>query len=243
MDDPVLTSWAYAVVRTRCLEVPDGSDVCLVPMVDYFNHGGGPDYGGAVNVDVSFDEYGNCHAHATRDVASGEHLRTCYGDPSNPSDLLSRYGFLDESSPATFCKIVIDDPSSELIDLGCHPSRMLFYRDGGVSPEVWDVLCYRELGKVSRDAQLSFYHAHATGDEATKRGYHEEFHFLTVSALLAHVERLLDELEELELGLEIQRGQGRDAALHPRLSLIMRHNEFVRVRLEVVKRNLDYVFS
>jgi hypothetical protein len=237
-NDPALISWAYAIVRTRCLETPDGSDACLAPMADYFNHGGGPD-NHAVNVDVSFDGYGNCIAHANRDVAPGEHLRTCYGDPTNPSELLARYGFLDESSPATFCKIVIDDPSPELVDLGCHPSRMLFYRDGGVSQEVWDVMCYQELGKVSREAQLSFYLAHATGDVSTKGGYRERCFPATLSALVAHVDRLLDELEELALGLEIQRGQGRDAALHPRLSLVMRHNEFVRDTLEAVQRNLD----
>jgi hypothetical protein len=62
---------------------------------------------------------------------------------------------------------------------------------------------------------------------------------VTLSALVAHVDRLLDELEELALGLEIQRGQGRDAALHPRLSLVMRHNEFVRDTLEAIQRNLD----
>jgi hypothetical protein len=35
-----------------------------------------------------------------------------------------------------FFKIVINGPSLELVKLGCHPSRILFYRNGGVSPEV-----------------------------------------------------------------------------------------------------------
>ena len=92
---------------------------------------------------------------------------------------------------------------------------------------------------MSREAQLSFYLAHATGDDSTKGGHRERCFLATLSALVAHVDCLLDELEELALGLEIQRGQGRDAALHPRMSLIMRHNEFVRDTLEAVRRNLD----
>ncbi|KAL3826394.1 hypothetical protein ACHAXA_008602 [Cyclostephanos tholiformis] len=62
---------------------------------------------------------------------------------------------------------------------------------------------------------------------------------------MAHVsgfpslDTLLNELEELGLGLEIQSGQGRDAYLYPRLKLIMRHNEFVRNTLEAVRRNLE----
>ena len=95
-----LTSWAYAVIRTRCIELVEQSDVCLVPMVDYCNHGGVME----VNVELTFDEYGNCQAYTTRDVGAGESLRICYGDSTNPSELLARYGFLDESSSATFCK-------------------------------------------------------------------------------------------------------------------------------------------
>jgi hypothetical protein len=248
--DGALTSWAYAIVRTRCLDVHDGgggggTDACLVPMADYFNHGGDAD-GGAVNVDVSFDEYGNCRAYANRYVESGESLRICYGDPSNPSMLLARYGFLDDTSSSTFCKLVISDPCSELVDLGCHPTRMLFYDDGGISQEVWDVLTYIELGKVSggnrgREGGLqdSFHAAYAMGDESTMRWHRESCFPQTLSALREHVNALLNELEELGLGLEIQRKQGRDANLHPRLRLIMRHNEFVRNTLEVVRRNLE----
>ena len=144
-----------------------GTDTCLVPMADYFNHGGHAD-GGVVNVDVSFDEYGNCRAYANRYVESGESLRICYGDPSNPSMLLARYGFLDDTSSSTFCKLVISDP------------WMLFYDDGGTSQEVWDVLTYIELGKVSGGnrgrgvgLQDSFHAAYARGDESTMRWHRE----------------------------------------------------------------------
>jgi len=233
-----LTSWAYAVIRTRCIEFVDQSDVCLVPMVDYFNHGGVM----GVNVELTFDEYGNCQAYTTRDVGAGESLRICYGDSTNPSELLARYGFLDESSSATFCKIVIDNPSPALVDLGYHPSRMLFYNDGSIADEIWDVLCYQELGKVSHETQLDYYRAHMTGDEGRKQAYHEQYLPYTVSALRAHVNYLLNELEELGMGLEIQKNQGRDAIRHPRISLILCHNEFVKKTLDAVQWNLDSTF-
>lgn len=233
-----LTSWAYAVIRTRCIEFVDQSDVCLVPMVDYFNHGGVM----GVNVELAFDEYGNCQAYTTRDVGAGESLRICYGDSTNPSELLARYGFLDESSSATFCKIVIDNPSPALVDLGYHPSRMLFYNDGSIADEIWDVLCYQELGKVSHETQLDYYSAHMTGDEGRKQAYHEQYLPYTVSALRAHVNYLLNELEELGMGLEIQKNQGRDAIRHPRISLILCHNEFVKKTLDAVQWNLDSTF-
>lgn len=106
----------------------------------------------------------------------------------------------------------------------------------------WDVLTYIELGKVSgedRGGQDSFYAAYATGDVSTMRWHRESCLPLTLSALREHVDTLLNQLEELGLGLEIQRGQGLDANLHPRLKLIMRHNEFVRNTLEVVRRTLE----
>jgi len=231
--DEDLTRWAFAVVHTRCMALPDG-DSCIVPMADYFNHGGIE-----TDVYITYDDDGNCYAYSTRDIPAGQPLRMCYGDPTNPSDLLARYGFLDESSSGTFCKITISDPSSQLIDMGYDHSRMLFYDDGGISQEVWDVLLYQELGKVSPDQQQEFYQAHVTGDEASKQGYHDNCFPQTLAALRAHVDFLVEELEELGLGLEIQAGQGEDAERHPRLPLILRHNEFVGKILENVQRHLD----
>merc|ERR1712232_1091290 len=102
-----------------------------------FNHGSD----GPTEVQVGYDENENCYVYATRDVPAGSPLRLLYGDPTNPSHLLARYGFLDQSSSATFCKIMISRPSQQMKDMGYDHSRMLFYKDtGGVSQEVWDVL-------------------------------------------------------------------------------------------------------
>jgi len=57
------------------------------------------------------------------------------------------------------------------------------------------------------------------------------------------VDYILNELEELGLGLDTQVAQGQDASRHPRLPLIMNHNEFVRNTFELVLQNLDNIFS
>jgi hypothetical protein len=103
-----LAKWAFSVVYTRGQQTPDG-DFRVVPMADMFNH-----HGIEPEVELSFDEEGNCYAYTTRDVPAGSPLRISYGDSTNPSFLFARYGFLDESSPGTFCKIMINRPSDEV---------------------------------------------------------------------------------------------------------------------------------
>jgi hypothetical protein len=225
--------WAFAVVNTRSMEMPNG-DFSIVPMADYFNHGGCDE----VNVDISYDNEGNCFAYSTTDISAGSSLRISYGDSTNPSKLLARYGFLDDSSPATFCKYPIDKPTEEVKNLG-YPDRMLFYNDGSISDEVWDVLLYEELGMRDPQQQQAFYQASMTGDTATKRNYHQEYFPQTLSKLQSHVDFLVTELEDLEIGIETQVRLGRDAFRHPRLPLLRRHNEFVKGYFEVVQKNLQ----
>lgn len=227
-----LTKWAYNVVYTRYQE-KEGGDFCLVPMADYFNHGGTE-----VDVYISFDQEGNCFAYTTRDVPAGQPLKICYGDPTNPSQLLARYGFLDESSPGTYCKWIAEEASTELFNLG-YPSSMLFYNDGGISNEVWDVLLHEELGKVNYDEQQAFYQAHMSGDEATKSNYHSQYFPQTLAALQKHVDYILNELGELG----VWQMTGLNADRHPRLPLIMRHNEFVKNTFDLVKQNLNNMSS
>eukprot|EP00584_Thalassiosira_punctigera_P021845 CAMPEP_0172573862 /NCGR_PEP_ID=MMETSP1067-20121228/136410_1 /TAXON_ID=265564 ORGANISM="Thalassiosira punctigera, Strain Tpunct2005C2" /NCGR_SAMPLE_ID=MMETSP1067 /ASSEMBLY_ACC=CAM_ASM_000444 /LENGTH=448 /DNA_ID=CAMNT_0013366481 /DNA_START=977 /DNA_END=2323 /DNA_ORIENTATION=- len=224
-----LIKWAYNVVYTRYHETP-GGDWVLVPLGDYFNHGGSE-----VDVYLSYDGEGNCYCYTTRDVQAGQPLRICYGDQTNPSQLLAKYGFLDESSPGTYCKWIAKDPSPQLFDLG-YPNRMLFYNDGSVSSEVWDVLLYEELGKVSEGQQTAFYQAHLMGDDATKAAYHNDYFAETLAVLQTHVDSLLEELGALGLWqLTYDQTSGR----HPRLPLIMRHNEFVKNTFALVQQNLN----
>lgn len=214
-----LIKWAFQIVYTRSFEaIDDSGDLLLVPMADYFNHGTDPE------IDISYDDQGNCYAQTTRDVPAGSPLRISYGDPTNPSYLFARYGFLDESSPATFCKLIIPHTNKQLEDMGYAHNRMLFYKDtGDVSEEVWDVLLYQILSSTNASRRREFYNAHVNGDFETKRYYHEEYYPETSAKLLDHLDTFLDQLDELSA-----KACEEDVNEHPRLPLILRHNEFVR---------------
>jgi hypothetical protein len=222
-----LAKWAFAVVYTRC--VPFQGDVVIVPVADMFNHGSVQP-----NVMIQWDNDGNCYVLATQDIPAGSSLRMSYGDPTNPSYLFARYGFLDESSPATFCKIMISNPSQQLLDMGYDPSRMLFYKDTGyVSQEVWDVLLYQILGDLDPAQQQSLYRAHISCDYETKQELHNQYYRHTLSALLKHIDTFVNQLDALS-----QKIMGRDPAVHPRLPLIRRHNAFVKDSFLTVRSRL-----
>lgn len=221
-----LTKWAFSVVYTRGFDTPDG-DFKIAPMADMFNHGT------ETEVELRWDDEGNAYVYTTTDVAAGSPLRMSYGDPTNPSHLLARYGFLDESSPATFCKIMITKPSQELVNLGYDHSRMLFFKDtGDVSQEVWDVLLYQSL-ETDLETQHTFYQAHMNGDEETKQGIHQYYYGQTATALNNHIETFLQDLEKTT-----RLGANMDMRDHPRLPLILRHNEFVKETFRTVQSKL-----
>ncbi|CAB9499232.1 M protein repeat protein [Seminavis robusta] len=223
-----LAKWAFAIVSTRSFPSQDGTDYNIVPMADMFNHGTNTE------IQISYDEEGNCYAVTNYDVPAGSPLRMSYGDPTNPSKLFARYGFLDETAPATFCKIMITNPSQEIKDMGYDQSRMLFYKDTGeVSPEVWDVLLYQVLESNPSDQQV-LYQAHMNGDFETKQALHGQYFLQTKVALQNHVDSFLNSLQTLS-----KKAEGRNLEIHPRLPLIMRHNEFVRNTFLLVKANLD----
>lgn len=227
--DKELARWAFQIVYTRGIEV--NGEVAIVPMADMFNHATMPE------AYLSFDDDGSCYAIAYADIGPGSPIRISYGDSYNPSYLFARYGFLDDSSPGTFCKIMIKKPSREIVDMGYDPSRMLFYRGTGeISDEVWDVLLYQVLELEEDDPSMkdALYQAHMNGDAATKRQLHERFFAQTSMALKDHVDSFLRELDELSANAD-----GKDVGDHPRLPLIMRHNEFVKRTFLDVKSQLD----
>lgn len=226
-----ITKWAFAVVNTRCFEMPNG-DYYIAPMADYFNHGGYE-----VDVYITFDGEENCYAYSVRDLPAGSPLRISYGDSTNPSKLLAKYGFLDDSCPASYCKYIIDGPDQMVKNMG-YPDQMVFYVDGSISESVWDILLYQELGKVSFDQQ-AFYQAWMNGDEATKQSYHQQYFPQTLAELQKHVNFLVNELDELEIGADTQMRLGKDSTRHPRLPLLMRHNAWVKNIFELVQANLD----
>lgn len=237
-DNKHIVKWAFQIAYTRSFAAPtddddennddnnnartpiDLPDLKIVPVVDSFNHGARPE------VVIGYDEEGNCYAQTTRDVPAGSPLRVSYGDPTNPSFLFARYGFLDESSPATFCKFLVpkSEQTNQLKDMGYAHNRMLFYKDTGeVSPEVFDVITYRWLGSVDMPTRSAFYQAHMNGDYETKQAMLQEFWPQTSAILLEHIDGFLLQLQELTA-----KGIGMDLNEHPRLPLILEHNEFVR---------------
>mmetsp|Transcript_32515 Transcript_32515/g.71371 ORF Transcript_32515/g.71371 Transcript_32515/m.71371 type:complete len:442 (-) Transcript_32515:106-1431(-) len=220
-----LAKFAFAVVYTRGFPTPDG-DFRIVPLADMFNHGT------ETEIVSTYDEEGNYCAYTSRDVPAGSPLRMSYGDSTNPSSLFAKYGFLDETAPGTFCKIMINRPSQELINMGYDHSRMLFYKDtGAVSEEVWDVLLFQLL-ENNPDQQV-LYQAQMNGDANTKRSIHEKYYPQTYAALQNHVDSFLNDLDVLS-----GKAAGKDINEHPRLPLIMGHNEFVRNTFMAVKANL-----
>lgn len=221
-----LAKWAFSVVHTRCFE--SNGDILIVPMADMLNHGTDTE------VETSFDEQGNYYGYSKYDIPAGYPLRISYGDHTNPSRLFARYGFMDRSSPATFCKIMINRPSKELVNMGYDHSKMLFYKDTGeVSDEVWDVLLYQILEGNDPNQLPAFYNAHMNGDYATKQSFHENYYPQTFAALQNHVDTFLYSLDNLTA-----QTAGSDVNEHPRLPLITEHNEFVKETFLKVKANL-----
>lgn len=221
-----LLKWAFNVVQTRSWGGPE--EKVIVPMIDMFNHATDPD------IAVGYDDEGNCVAYTTKNVEAGSPLTMSYGDPTNPSLLFAIYGFLDETSPATFCKITNIQPNEELRNLGFDFSRMLFYKEtGDVSEEVWDIMLYQVLNKNKADQQ-AFYNAHMNGDADTKSAIHQHYFAETSTALKNHVDSFLMQLDELSA-----KSEGKDWNEHPRLPLILKHNEFVKNTFLTVKSRLD----
>lgn len=125
-------------------------------------------------------------------------------------------------------------PTEELKTIGLDFSRMLFFKDtGDITAEVWDVLLYSKV-LTDLETKNAFYQAHVNGDEATKAAIHEQYMGETSKALKQHVDTFLEQLDTLSA-----KSEGKSWDEHPRLPLILRHNEFVRSTFENVKMKLD----
>mmetsp|Transcript_14867 Transcript_14867/g.27036 ORF Transcript_14867/g.27036 Transcript_14867/m.27036 type:complete len:473 (-) Transcript_14867:10-1428(-) len=217
--DVDLCNWIYQIVYTRAFEAPDG-DMKIVPMGDMFNHGS--EY---TEIDPSYDEAGNYYAYTSYDVPAGSPLRISYGDSTNPSFLFARYGFLDEMTPATFCKLIPAHINKDMTELGYAENKMLFYKNGHVSEEVWDILLYQHLSSTKIGDRRALMTAHKGEDVQTKQMLHEKHYPETSRLLLEHIDDFIAQLDKLN-GKAEERARYMDD--HPRLPLILKHNQFVR---------------
>ena len=229
--DAMAIKWAFNIVFTRCWSSrPD--EVQIVPFADMFNHAS------TANVQVKYDVEGNCKVVLTKDVQPGDALNLSYGTATNPSRFLATFGFLDQSPPATFCKIMTARPSKELINLGYDFSRMVFYvEDGAIAEEVWDVILYTLLENRPEERRR-FYHAHMTQDRQTKVMMQAQYLTETISALLLHVEKTVVELSDLADKMQAEGPNG-----HANLAMIWYHNEFVKDTFLKVKTRLDRMLT
>jgi hypothetical protein len=219
-----LVKWAYNVALTRSYSL---SSSCrrIAPVVDYFNHDT------EENLDIQYDNYA-CTVYAKRDIAAGEPLTISLGTGTNPSPLFATYGFLDESSPGTFCKLM--DLQDDMADMKFGFKDLLFYKNGDISPEVYDLVLYSIL-KTDPNFELApFFDACTSGDDETKNAYHGQYFSYTLDYLKNHVDSTLAELDRLSA-----KAQSYDPAAHPRAPLILQHNAFVKQTFEAVKYNLD----
>jgi len=221
-----LSKWAYNIVYTRCF----GST--LVPMADMFNHAT------QANVEIQYDDAdpSNCYVYSNQDIPENSSLFLSYGEPTNPSHLFATYGFLDESSPATFCKIMNIKSTPELQNLGLDFTRMLFYTEtGDITTEVWDVLLYTILEERNeKQIQSQFYTAHMNDDAETKNAIHAQYFAYTSKKLKHHVDTFLQELDQLS-----GKALTKDVRVHPRIPIILQHNEFVKQTFLKVQMKLN----
>ena len=86
--------------------------------------------------------------------------------------------------------------------------------------------------------QARFKDACLEGDIETKNSFHQQYFSATLSALKDHVNDTLAELEKLKEIAEFWEDAPRRSR-HPRLPVILAHNDFVTQTFERVKSNLD----
>ncbi|KAL9189292.1 hypothetical protein ACHAXT_011782 [Thalassiosira profunda] len=212
-DDSVL-KWAYNVALTRYHDVWQPRCVKIIaPMADMINHAAEPNCG------ISVDEVGNVQVLALYDIPAGSPLTVQYLDPTNPTPIFAQYGFLPQDCSTIFCK------ATHLVKrmrvLGYDFSDLLLHTETGeVAPPVWDVFLLDLLQKNDPGAAHEFTIACIQGDESTKEQYHGQYFAYTLEALKEHVYSLMSDCETLS-----QKAQTYDLATHPRVPVIVAHNQ------------------
>ena len=110
---------------------------------------------------------------------------------------------------------------------------MLFYANGEVSQEVWDILLYQHLSSNAISDRRLLMKSHNEGDYETKQMLHDKYYGETSQLLLNHIEEFLTQLDKLS---NKAYDRAREIDDHPRLPLILKHNEFVRQSFLAVRQ-------
>ena len=221
-----VVKWAYNVALTRHQIVVAAVEKKISPLVDMFNHGTNP------NVEITYDGEGNCMANAIYDIAAGSLLTVSLGDPTNPSPMFAKYGFLDDDSPAIFCKAV--NHVEEMEDLGYGFKDVLFGTETGeISPQVWDLFLYKLLKDNNDENTANLLMAVKNNDDASKQQLAQQYFPYTLEALKEHVDSTLRLVDQL-----IMKANSYDRHTHPRVPVIVAHNELVKETFEKVQAQL-----
>ena len=84
---------------------------------------------------------------------------------------------------------------------------------------------YQHLSSNNIKDRRALMDAHQQGDYATKQMLHEKYYPYTSQALLEHIEDFIAQLDKLSTKATDRQ---RDLDDHPRLPIILKHNQFVR---------------
>jgi len=228
ISNEAIVQWAYNVALTRFTEVWSPSrQKLLAPMGDMFNHATYP------NVDVTYDDEGNCIVYAIDNIPAGSPLTISLGDPSNPTPIFAKYGFLYDDSATVFCKALHLQPQIE--ELGYDFKDLLFQVDtGDISPKVYDIFLYKILQDSDMNLAEQFFTACKMNDEDTKQYFLQEYFAYTLNALQEHVGSILNDVDRLT-----QYAQSLDLNEHPRAPVIVAHNNLVREAFSATLVNLQ----
>mmetsp|Transcript_10672 Transcript_10672/g.18178 ORF Transcript_10672/g.18178 Transcript_10672/m.18178 type:complete len:471 (-) Transcript_10672:150-1562(-) len=214
--DREAVKWAYNVALTRFHEIwqPDRQKL-IAPMADMLNHAA------EHNCEISFDYEGNCQVTALYDIPAGSPLTISLGDPTNPTPIFAHYGFLPQDCATIFCKAMHLD--KQIKELGYEFSELLIQTETGeIAPKVWDVFLYDLLQKSDPNSAQEFGMACRNDDESTKQYYLDQYYSYTLEALKEHVFGILNSADKLTM-----RAQSYDLETHPRVPVIVAHNQLV----------------
>jgi len=185
-------------------------------MADMINHSANP------NVKISFDANGNCSVDALVDIPAGSPLSISLGNPTNPTPIFAKYGFLPNDCATIFCKAMHLQPQIE--ELGYDFVDLLFQTQSGeIAPKVWDIFLLKILQDNDPDSANNFYVACKTNDEGSKQQFHQQYFEYTLQALKDHVDGILGDVDQLTM-----KAQSYDLNTHPRVPVIVAHNNLVR---------------
>ncbi len=174
------------------------------------------------NCEIIFDNQGNCAVQSLYNIPPNTPLTISLGDPTNPTPIFAQYGFLPNDCATIFCKAM--HLERQIKDLGYDFKDLLVQtQTGEIAPKVWDIFLYEMLQNNDPNSADAFYVSCKTNDEATKQQYHDHYFQYTLDALKNHVYSILSDVDQLTM-----QAQSYDLATHPRVPVIVAHNNLVR---------------